>query len=202
MSRSVFAWRVPYLARGCRVVVTVPGGPMSAFDRSIGHRRHFTPDSLSQILRESGFRVESAQRAGFPFFNLYRLVVIARGEAVTHDVMAEARRPRRDVCIRAPLPTEQRPLAVRVADRRGCDPAARRRMTADPRRRLRPTPVVHAALLVASAGSPQRSRARVVAASHMRSTSRPTSSAIRKPRTSTSSATSGRTASLRVSSRS
>ena len=77
---------VPYLEPGCRLVVTVPGGPMSAFDRSIGHRRHFTPHSLSQVLRESGFRVESTQRAGFPFFNLYRLVVIARGRRVTRDV--------------------------------------------------------------------------------------------------------------------
>ena len=28
-------------APGCRVVVTVPGGPRSAFDKHIGHRRHF-----------------------------------------------------------------------------------------------------------------------------------------------------------------
>ena len=32
-----------WLAPGCRLVVTVPGGPMSAFDRHIGHRRHFSP---------------------------------------------------------------------------------------------------------------------------------------------------------------
>jgi len=77
---------MPYLEPGCRLVVTVPGGPMSAFDRSIGHRRHFTPQTLSQLLRESGFRVERSQRAGFPFFNLYRLVVITRGRQVTRDV--------------------------------------------------------------------------------------------------------------------
>jgi len=77
---------MPYLEPGCRLVVTVPGGPMSAFDRSIGHRRHFTPQALSQLLRESGFRVERSQRAGFPFFNLYRLVVITRGRQVSRDV--------------------------------------------------------------------------------------------------------------------
>jgi SAM-dependent methyltransferase len=81
---------VPYLEQGCRLVVTVPGGPMSAFDRSIGHRHHFTPDSLSKVLQESGLRVEVAQRAGFPFFNLYRLVVIARGKQVTRDVGGES----------------------------------------------------------------------------------------------------------------
>jgi SAM-dependent methyltransferase len=77
---------VPYLAPGCRLVVTVPGGPMSAFDHGIGHRRHFTPASLTELLQRSGFRVESATRAGFPFFNLYRLVVIARGRRVVQDV--------------------------------------------------------------------------------------------------------------------
>jgi SAM-dependent methyltransferase len=76
---------VPYLEPGCRLVVTVPGGPMSAFDRSIGHRRHFTPRTLSQLLRASGFRVERSDRAGFPFFNLYRLVVIMRGRRLMRD---------------------------------------------------------------------------------------------------------------------
>jgi SAM-dependent methyltransferase len=77
---------VPYLQPGCRLVVTVPGGPMSAFDRSIGHRRHFSPRTLSELLRESGFRVERSERAGFPFFNLYRLVVIVRGRRLMRDV--------------------------------------------------------------------------------------------------------------------
>lgn len=77
---------LPYLAPGCRVVVTVPGGPKSAFDRSIGHRRHFTPETLAELLAQAGLRVDRAERAGFPFFNLYRLAVIARGRRVTHDV--------------------------------------------------------------------------------------------------------------------
>ena len=77
---------VPYLAPGCRLVVTVPGGPMSAFDHGIGHRRHFTPASLTTLLQGAGFRVEAATRAGFPFFNVYRLVVIARGRRVEQDV--------------------------------------------------------------------------------------------------------------------
>jgi SAM-dependent methyltransferase len=77
---------LPYLARTCRVVVTVPGGPMSAFDRSIGHRRHFTPETLADLLTKAGLRVDRAERAGFPFFNLYRLTVIARGRGVTRDV--------------------------------------------------------------------------------------------------------------------
>ena len=31
---------------GCRVVITVPGGPRSAFDKHIGHRRHFDRASI------------------------------------------------------------------------------------------------------------------------------------------------------------
>jgi len=80
--RAAAAWMAP----GCRLAVTVPGGPMSAFDRHIGHRRHFTPDTLRDLLEVAGFAVQRADGAGFPFFNLYRLAVIARGERLVGDV--------------------------------------------------------------------------------------------------------------------
>lgn len=75
-----------YLAPGARLVVTVPGGPMSAFDRHIGHRRHFDRAAIAEILTGAGYAVERVERAGFPFFNLYRGVVIARGEQLAVDV--------------------------------------------------------------------------------------------------------------------
>jgi hypothetical protein len=75
-----------YLAPGCRIVVTVPGGPMSAFDRHIGHRKHYTAESLSVLLGDAGFEVERAMAVGFPFFNLYRLVVVSRGERMVTDL--------------------------------------------------------------------------------------------------------------------
>ena len=75
-----------YLAPGCRLVVTVPGGPRSAFDRHIGHRRHFTAPRLRRLLEEGGFEDIAVRRAGFPFFDLYRLVVIARGKRLIADV--------------------------------------------------------------------------------------------------------------------
>jgi SAM-dependent methyltransferase len=84
--RELIANAAAYMAPGCRLVVTVPGGPMSAFDRHIGHRRHFTPDDLGALLSEAGFEVESASGAGFPFFNLYRSVVILRGRRLVEDV--------------------------------------------------------------------------------------------------------------------
>lgn len=75
-----------WMAPECRVVVTVPGGPMSAFDRHIEHRRHFTPDDVRAVLTEAGYRTVLASGAGFPFFNLYRATVIARGERLVADV--------------------------------------------------------------------------------------------------------------------
>lgn len=79
----------PYLAPGARLIVTVPGGPVSAFDRHIGHRRHFTPADLAEVMQQAGYEVEGTWGAGFPFFNLYRMTVIARGEKLIHDVSGE-----------------------------------------------------------------------------------------------------------------
>ncbi|MBO0824694.1 MAG: class I SAM-dependent methyltransferase, partial [Actinobacteria bacterium] len=77
------------LLPGCRLIVTVPGGPRSAFDRHIGHRRHFQPADLRRVLTDAGYVVDRVLRAGFPFFNLYRLAVIARGRRL----IADAERP-------------------------------------------------------------------------------------------------------------
>jgi len=74
------------LAPGCRVVITVPGGPRSAFDRHIGHHRHFTAPDLRGVLTDAGFTVERVLRAGFPFFNIYKLAVVARGRRLIADV--------------------------------------------------------------------------------------------------------------------
>ena len=81
------------LAPGCRLVVTVPSGPMSAFDKHIGHLRHFTATSLDASLRAAGFEVVEVRGAGFPFFNLYRLTVVARGEALIADAAGGDGRP-------------------------------------------------------------------------------------------------------------
>jgi SAM-dependent methyltransferase len=85
---ALIANAAPYMAPGCRLVITVPGGPMSAFDRHIGHRRHFAPPDLAELLGRAGYRVDTATGAGYPFFNLYRRVVIMRGEALVEDVSA------------------------------------------------------------------------------------------------------------------
>jgi 2-polyprenyl-3-methyl-5-hydroxy-6-metoxy-1,4-benzoquinol methylase len=81
----------PFLSPGCRVVITVPGGPMSYFDRHIGHRRHHTPSSLKTIIEAAGLDTVAVFRSGFPFFNLYRMTVILRGRKLIDDVSAQER---------------------------------------------------------------------------------------------------------------
>jgi trans-aconitate methyltransferase len=79
-----------YMAPGCRLIVTVPGGPMTSYDRHIGHRRHFRPDELAGLVRDSGFDVLQASGAGFPIFNLYRLLMQALGRRLI-DVAGSTR---------------------------------------------------------------------------------------------------------------
>ena len=78
-----------YLAPGARLVITVPAGPMSAFDKHIGHRRHFDRHALRTLVESAGFRDVAVRGAGFPFFNLYRLAVVARGDALVKDAAAQ-----------------------------------------------------------------------------------------------------------------
>src|SRR2546423_4809448 len=75
-----------YLAPKAKLIVTVPGRPMSAFDRHIGHRQHFDRGTIKEILEQAGYSVERVYQAGFPFFNLYRLLVIARTERLSRDI--------------------------------------------------------------------------------------------------------------------
>ncbi len=77
-----------YLADDALLVLTVPGGPMSKFDHHIGHRRHYDKHSVRQVLTEAGYHVERIALCGFPFFNVYRLFVILRGNRLISDVEA------------------------------------------------------------------------------------------------------------------
>ncbi|MBT3764897.1 MAG: class I SAM-dependent methyltransferase [Rhodospirillaceae bacterium] len=75
----------PLIAADGTLVVTVPGGPMSAFDKHLGHRRHFTKAALKDVLEDAGFELKKISAAGFPTFNLYRLTVLLRGEKLIND---------------------------------------------------------------------------------------------------------------------
>jgi SAM-dependent methyltransferase len=78
-----------YLAPGCKLVVTVPGGPMNAFYKHIGHRRHYSPQEIREVLQQAGYRVEELYAAGFPFFNLFRRLIGWRGEKLIQTVSGE-----------------------------------------------------------------------------------------------------------------
>ena len=75
-----------YLKPGAYLLLTVPGGPMSSFDRHIGHRKHYNEASITQLLTAAGFNIEKVYLTGFPFFNIYRLLVILRGKRLITDI--------------------------------------------------------------------------------------------------------------------
>ena len=81
-----------YLKPGGQLLATVPGGPMSAFDHFIGHRRHYDRTSIARVLDAAGFKVEAVKLAGFPFFNLYRLVIILLGKRLISSVKSGGER--------------------------------------------------------------------------------------------------------------
>jgi SAM-dependent methyltransferase len=77
-----------YMAAGCSLILTAPGGPMSAFDKHIGHRKHWRGEDIETLLQNAGYEPERVTGVGFPFFNLYRCLVILRGEKLISDVSA------------------------------------------------------------------------------------------------------------------
>lgn len=77
-----------YMAPGCNLALTAPGGPMSAFDKHIGHRRHWRPEDIDRVLCDAGYEPQRVSGVGFPFFNLYRCLVILRGRKLIQDISA------------------------------------------------------------------------------------------------------------------
>jgi SAM-dependent methyltransferase len=77
---------VSLLAPGGRLIVTVPGGPRSAFDVHIGHRRHYSPGALEELVCRAGYVPMEVLGAGFPFFNLYKIFTVLRGDGLVHEL--------------------------------------------------------------------------------------------------------------------
>ncbi|MEO8593018.1 MAG: class I SAM-dependent methyltransferase [Candidatus Solibacter sp.] len=80
---------LPYMAPGCKLVFTVPGGAISAFHKNLGHRRHYTAELLSDTLKKAGLRVKWSSGVGFPFFNIYWSLIVWRGEKAIQEVAGE-----------------------------------------------------------------------------------------------------------------
>ncbi|MBV8802474.1 MAG: class I SAM-dependent methyltransferase [Gammaproteobacteria bacterium] len=78
-----------YLKPKGKIIITVPGGKMAAFEKHIGHRMHYTKKTLGVLLKSAGYTQFSIQAAGFPFFNLYKMITILRGKKLIADVKAQ-----------------------------------------------------------------------------------------------------------------
>ena len=63
---------------------------MSVFDRHIGHHRHWKSSEIDEVLLRSGYSPVLSTRVGFPFFNLYRGLVILRGRKLIDDLSIES----------------------------------------------------------------------------------------------------------------
>jgi SAM-dependent methyltransferase len=92
---SLLANSRAHLAQGARLIVTVPGGVRTAFDRHIGHRKHFDALRLRTVLEDAGYTHIEVFRAGFPFFNLYKLLIAAQGEGFVTRLEASPEAPSR-----------------------------------------------------------------------------------------------------------
>lgn len=78
------------MPKGSWFIVTVPGGPRTYFDHHIGHLRHYTRESLAKVLTEAGFTIRHLEAPGWPFFNIYKLLIALRGKAFLADIDAKA----------------------------------------------------------------------------------------------------------------
>lgn len=74
------------MAPGGKLICTVPAGPMSYFDKFIGHHRHYTRNSLRLSLEASGFSDVTVLRSGFPAINILRIFTILSGRKLTEKI--------------------------------------------------------------------------------------------------------------------
>ncbi|MFC1708947.1 class I SAM-dependent methyltransferase [Candidatus Omnitrophota bacterium] len=69
--KNVYQW----LNKDGLFFVSVPAGPMTAYDQTIGHRHHFTIQEIRGLLASHGFCDVHAEYWGAPFHTLYRELV-------------------------------------------------------------------------------------------------------------------------------
>jgi SAM-dependent methyltransferase len=63
------------LRPGGKIVMTVPSGAMTPFDRAIGHVRHYDLQSFAELIEREDLRVARIYRWGFPFHSIFRAAV-------------------------------------------------------------------------------------------------------------------------------
>jgi SAM-dependent methyltransferase len=80
--RQTLQFLISLLKPGGCLILTVPSGPISKFDKFIGHFRHYSKGSLESLLGEAGYIDIEINRAGFPAINILRLATIVAGNAM------------------------------------------------------------------------------------------------------------------------
>ncbi|MDA8019224.1 MAG: class I SAM-dependent methyltransferase [Thermoanaerobaculia bacterium] len=55
---------------GCRLILSTQSGPVRHTELRVGHRRHFSTDEMSELLREAGWNPVRVWNAGWPFHDL------------------------------------------------------------------------------------------------------------------------------------
>lgn len=83
------------LAPGGALIISVPAGDRTRFDRAIGHLRHYTEAQLADVLHAAGLRVVRVFSWGFPFHSLYRWAVKWAARAALRSSGAPRRANRR-----------------------------------------------------------------------------------------------------------
>lgn len=69
-----------------KIIITVPAGPISKFDKFIGHYRHYTKKSLTGLIENSNLKVVAVTQIGFPIVNIVRIWCLIRGDKLIDDL--------------------------------------------------------------------------------------------------------------------
>ena len=64
------------------MIITVPAGPISKFDKFIGHHRHYSKESLTLEIESANFEVIEVNQIGFPLINIVRVWCLVKGDKV------------------------------------------------------------------------------------------------------------------------
>ena len=70
------------LAPNGLMIITVPAGPISKFDKFIGHHRHYSKESLILEIESANFEVIEVNQIGFPLINIVRVWCLVKGDKV------------------------------------------------------------------------------------------------------------------------
>ncbi len=69
-----------------KIIITVPAGPISKFDKFIGHHRHYTKKSIIGLIENSNLEVVGVTQIGFPIVNIVRIWCLIRGDKLIEDL--------------------------------------------------------------------------------------------------------------------